>query len=555
MSERRPKLGLDTGEMPVVGRIGEDLPKEVLSEKGWTAGRRNLTIFKSIVLAALMAITLYGMLNRGLFGAERWLPVAAVILGLLFVTLFVTDYFAGVPRAVWVLAGLLAALVAIKGLSLTWSVSQTETVKELLRSSMYLGAFALAAASLSSRRLVGPLIDWMNLIAGAVAGYGVLQKTSPLEYPSNTPDGVRVGSTLEYANTVAMVVGMGFVLSLARMTQLKKPIVRGLYAALILVFGTILYFTFSRGGMLSLLAGLAVIFAVGERRLQALANLLLVSLPLAWLVWESRGLSTLSEFASDDGLRAAEGSTFRAYIVVAVVAAFLLQAGYAVLLGRYELPPAVRRALGAASIAVVLLGAGALGLLVIEGQKSSDGGLSALSRKLAEPGENVSGGLTSLSSDVRFNYWKVAWDEWKKYPLTGTGAGTFQYTWQKNRPDFSGVRQVHNTYLEQGTETGVFAFLALAGFAVVLVAHLIRSSLYAAGERKILLASLTAGVVDYLISSAFEWHWYIVPSTLFFFIMAGIATRYASGTDGEAVAGKVEPAAARGGKIPSREGA
>src|ERR671926_194761 len=110
--------------MPAVGRIGEDSREASPPEKGRTADR-NLTIFKSLVLAALMAVTLYGMLDRGLFGIERWMPVAVSILGLLFIALFIADYFVDVSRVAWVLVGLLAALVAVKGLSLTWSISQT----------------------------------------------------------------------------------------------------------------------------------------------------------------------------------------------------------------------------------------------------------------------------------------------------------------------------------------------------------------------------------------------------------------------------------------------
>ena len=35
-----------------------------------------------------------------------------------------------------------------------------------------------------------------------------------------------------------------------------------------------------------------------------------------------------------------------------------------------------------------------------------------------------------------------------------------------------GVKQVHNVYLEQGTETGIMAFLALTGFAGLLTGYL-----------------------------------------------------------------------------------
>jgi hypothetical protein len=529
MFKKQPKRAVETGEMPVVGRTEESPPKVGSPERERTADR-SLTIFKSFALAGLMAITLYGMLDRGLFGVERWLPVAVSILGMLFIALFITDYFADTPRIAWVLVGLLAVVVAVKGLSLIWSISQTETVKELLRSSMYLVAFTLAAASLSSRRLVGPFIDGMNLIAGTVAGYGVLQKINPVEYPSNTPDGVRVGSTLEYANTVAVVLAMGIALGLARMSRLKNPLVRGLYAALILVFGVILYLTFSRGGMLALAAGLMTLFVVGGNRLQMFTNLLLVFGPLVWLVWKVQDLGTFFGYEPSESLRAADGSAFRAELVIAIVAAFVLQAIYAVLVERYELAPSLHRLLSVATVIAVLLGAGALGFLVIGEQRGSDEILQAFTRKV-ENTEDVRDRLTSLSSNSRANYWQVAWDEWKEHPLTGTGAGTFMYTWLENRPGFGGVKQVHNVYLEQGTETGIVAFLALAGFAALLVGYAARAAWQAAGERKVLLAGLTGAVVVYLVSSALEWHWYIPPSTIYFFILAGVTVKLAAGTE------------------------
>ena len=531
MFRREQGERIETGEMPVVGQK-EGLPKESSPEKDWQTGR-NLMMFKSLVLTALMVVTFYGMLNRGLFGLERWLPVATAILGIFFITLFIVDYFADMSSIAWVLAGLLAALVAVKGLSLTWSISPPESIKELLRSSMYLVAFVLAAASLSSRRFVGPFIDGMNVIVGAVAGYGVLQKTSPVEYPSNTADGVRVGSTLEYANTVAVVLGMGIALGLGRMTQLRNPLARGLYAALILVFGAILYFTFSRGGLLALGVGLVVLFVVGERRLQMFTNLLLVSLPLGWLLSEAQSLETFFSYTSDEELRAADGAAFTTYLVIAVVAAFLLQTAYGALTERYELAPRARQVLGVAAVAAVLVGAGLMGYTVLNQQLEKGGPFGAFATGIQEP-ENANERLTSLSSNSRAKYWGVAWEEWKERPLTGTGAGTFYYTWLKDRPNFSGVRQVHNVYLEQGTETGVLAFLALVGFAALLAFYTVRATWRVSGERRVLLSGLTGAVLVYLVSSGLEWHWYIPPSTIFFFVLAGATVKFASKVEWDA---------------------
>ena len=141
--------------------------------------------------------------------------------------------------------------------------------------------------------------------------------------------------------------------------------------------------------------------------------------------------------------------------------------------------------------------------------------------------------LASLDISSRGDYWRVAWAAWKERPLTGTGGGTFQYTWLEDRPGLKGVKQVHNVYLEQGTETGLFAFLALLGFVAVLLGYTGRAVWRSGtqGDRRLLLAGLCSALVVYLVSSAFEWHWYLPASTLFFFILAAVAVKFASRED------------------------
>ena len=510
---------------------GETFRKE---GKGQRTDRR-LAIFKTFLLVALVVITAYGMLNKGLFGEERWIPVAGMVLAITFVSLFVRGFYRAVPRVGWMLVGLMAVLVAVKGLSMIWTISPTETIEELLRSSMYLAAFAVALAAAASRRLVAPLIDGMNLIVLAVAGYGVLQKINPVEYNTRTLDGVRIGSTLEYANTVALILGMGIVLGLARMTQLRHPVYRGLYSAALLIFSASLYFTFSRGGMLALVVALVGLFVLSNNRLQMFANLLLFSGPLAWLVWRAQSHENLFALKIPAEQRLADGAALRSDLIVALIAAFLFQALYAALAERYDLIPTVYRALGVAAVVAVLVGAGALTYVVLDEQRGSGGITSAFNEGLgAKKDAGANERLTSISSNLRSAYWSVAWEEWKEHPLTGTGAGTFHYTWLENRPNFSSVRQVHNVYLEQGTETGVFAFLALSGFAALLGLYLVWATWKASGDRRLLLAGLTAATGAYLLHSAVEWHWYIPPSTLFFFVLAGVAVHLASKTEWDA---------------------
>jgi hypothetical protein len=493
---------------------------------------RLLAVFKGLVMLALLAATAYGMLDAGLYRDELWLPVAAGVLALLFVTLFVRGFYWDLPSVGILLVGLLAALVAVKGLSMVWTISETETIKETLRSSMYLAAFLMALAALTSGRQVGSLIDASVFMVAAVAGYGLLQKISPIEYPVRSLDGIRMDSTLQYSNTTAVILGMGVVLALARMSTLRNFVLRGLYAAVTLSFFIALYLTVSRGGIGSLGIGLIVLFIITSGRLRMFADLILLSLPGVWLWWQMQSLPGLLGTGVSRQQKIADGTLFRNDLILALIVAFVLQAAYTILMNRYELSPVLKRRLG------ILLVAGGV-LVMVSGAfvvaERYGGPVQAYSTLLGSANETTNAGqrLASLDISSRGDYWRVALAAWKERPLTGTGAGTFQYTWLEDRPGLKGVKQVHNVYLEQGTETGLFAFLALLGFVAVLVGYTGRAVWRSGpqGERRLLLTGLGSALMVYLVSSAFEWHWYLPASTLFFFILAAVAVKFASRED------------------------
>ena len=566
--------GVETAGGRVFGAAGDE------GEKGRRPGRL-LVAFKAFVLLSLVGATVFGIIGNGLYDDALWIPVAAGVLWLLFATVLARGFYAAVSPVGWVLISLLAALVLVKGLSMIWTISETETIKETLRASMYLAVFAIALAadtavprlgwalvvalavalgllwetpyrsallllllaavvgasafargSLPGYRQVGPLVDGLGGAVAAVAGYGLLQKTYPGDYAINSIDGYRVDSTIGYPNTTAVLLGMGAVLALSRMTALRNPLLRGLYAVLLLAALVTLYLTLSRGGIGSFGVGLGVLFALGANRLQMLANLLLASLPAAWVWWRIQGLGALLDPDAAPGRRAADGLALRDDLIVAIMVAFVLQAAYAYLVSRYEITALARRLLVAA-VGVVAALAAATAFLVVSGS----GGIGAAARVIfSNPDQqgNAAQRLASLGVGFRADYWRVAWDAWLGNPLTGTGAGTFQYTWLEGRTGVQGVKQVHNLYLEQLTETGIFAFLALLAFVAVLLAYTARAAWRCrpAGEGRLLLSGLVAAMVVYLLSSVVEWHWYLPAATLFFFVLAASSVRLAREADG-----------------------
>ncbi len=186
-------------------------------------------------------------------------------------------------------------------------------------------------------------------------------------------------------------------------------------------------------------------------------------------------------------------------------------------------------------------------LLVVTGF----GGVGRAAREIfSNPAQTGSAGerLVSLGVGFRADYWRVGWDAWMENPLTGTGAGTFQYTWLEARQGVQGVKQVHNLYLEQGTETGIFAFLALMAFVVLLLFYLVRAARRYRPEReaRLLLSGLVAALSVYLISSVFEWHWYLPGSTLFFFVLAAAAVRLVGPPDPPKSAAETDEASTPG---------
>src|SRR5918997_2171252 len=360
--DTRPARGeelTETGPQNAPGRFG----KVGDGDKRHRPGRL-LAVFKGLVMLALLAVTAYGMMRNGLYSDELWLPVAAGVLALLFATLFARGFYADLPSAGVLALAFLAALVAVKGLSMVWTISETETIKETLRSSMYLAMLLMSLGALMSWRQVGPLMDFSILVVASVAGYGLLQKINPIDYQVRSLDGVRMDSTLGYSNTTAVIIGMGVVLVLSRMTTLRNFVFRGLYAAVLLSFVVALYLTVSRGGLGSVGIAVILLFVLGGSRLQMLASLLLAALPGAWLWWRMQSLPGLLETGIRPQDKLADGTAFRNDLILALLAAFALQAGYALLMNRYDLLPKARRVLGIAAVAgpvVPAFGGGAAG--------------------------------------------------------------------------------------------------------------------------------------------------------------------------------------------------
>ena len=149
-----------------------------------------------------------------------------------------------------------------------------------------------------------------------------------------------------------------------------------------------------------------------------------------------------------------------------------------------------------------------------------------------------------MSSNERIDYWRSALDANASAPLTGIGAGTFEFWWA--REDGGAViRDAHSLYFQALAETGIIGFLLLVGFTGGVLAIGTARTLRAPPDLRIGLASATAGCAVFVAAVLVDWTWELGAVAAVFMGLAAIA-----------VAGGREPQAPAGaGWLSARNGA
>jgi hypothetical protein len=115
--------------------------------------------------------------------------------------------------------------------------------------------------------------------------------------------------------------------------------------------------------------------------------------------------------------------------------------------------------------------------------------------------------LFSFSGHSRTAYWRVAGDEYTAHAALGSGAGTFDLYWVRDRPIGVGARDAHSLYIETLAELGPVGLLLLLG-------TLASPFLALRGRGVTLVPSLAGGYVAFLAHAAGDWDWELPTVTL-----------------------------------------
>jgi hypothetical protein len=497
-----------------------------------------------LAVAVVASVQIYFSLRAGGYFIEQWAWGASAIAAALVGAALVPRYFstASLGRGQWALVGALVALVVIVTASISWSIAPKLSFHEASRTAMYAGTFVLLLPAVA---YWGSLVVDLTLFGALLppAIYGLLQKILPTSVYytgfATLQTDPKASSTVGYHPAFGMMCAMGALLAISRVgafRSLRTIPLRALFSATGTVFLVALYFSFSRGGVLSLAAGAVVFLVLSKHRFEALGNAAVSGLPAFWVVSQARELSGLVSRPVSLQAMKTDGLALVEPLLKGLLLAFAAQLLFSLLVFAVKkfVPEGVRRGVGlVATVITACAVVVALSYAAATFQKA--GGVGELRERItADPSElearaqqaDQTQRLTSVSAANRIALWQIAWENFREHPLTGTGGDTYQVVYDQNTPANSeSVLHPHSVWLSLLSDTGIFSFVAFAAFSVgcLCLAFYNAFSTTRTTRSRALVAGSAAALTAYLASSTIDWNWYIPASTLPFFALAAVA--------------------------------
>jgi len=128
--------------------------------------------------------------------------------------------------------------------------------------------------------------------------------------------------------------------------------------------------------------------------------------------------------------------------------------------------------------------------------------------------------LTVFNNNGRVDHWKVSLDGYRSDRLKGTGAGTFQNEWNRERPGEFQVLDAHSLYIETLGEMGLVGIVLLAAALLTVVAGLLWR-LPAPGRPA--TAAVLAAIGTWMLHAGVDWDWELAAVSVWVFGLAAIA--------------------------------
>lgn len=422
-----------------------------------------------------------------------------------------------IPVAAALLA--LAALALWSAASLSWTQSDERTLAEVARTLHHLGLLALVVALAGEGR-------WIAVTGGASAGAVLIclwslgirlapgtfgEDATALAFATN-----RLSSPLAYWNATGAWAAMTAPLLLAWSAHARTPAVRALALAALPAALLVLYLTLSRGAVVSVVVATAVVLAFSAHRwMTALHALAAAGLGVV-VIFVTRDQPEIAQMTGTAGRADVAAALALCTLGAALVALATTTAGLDRL--RMDARKATRCLRFGGALATVLL-------IVAAGTVIPDAWDDFRSAPLTQQtSTDPASRLTTLHSG-RYEIYRSAAASLRDRPLKGSGAGTFEFTWNRDgrTPEF--VRDAHSLYLEPFSELGLPGGLLILLFAAAIVAGVIAAARAVRGDPRAsgAIAGCAGGCAAYLVAAGVDWMWEVTAVTAFFLLLAGAA--------------------------------
>ena len=491
---------------------------------------RRVALSVPAVLLLLVAVIL--IISHGGYSATSWYPAALFVLALLAVLL--GSGVAG-PRAWSGPAGIAlaayAAYVVWSYLSITWADIPALAWDGANRSLLY----GLVLAIIGLRRWSSrDLRLGLGAVSGTIGlvGIGVLIATAR-SHPENLYLGGRLADPLGYANATPNLFLMGVfpALALALDRGLKWQL-RGLFVGVAALLTQMSLLSQSRGAIVAFFLVSIAFVATSSRRwaaLVAVGSMVLVTLATSAPVLDVHDAA----FAEDIGRLLHD-----ARLAILLGSAVLLWLGLAACWADAEWSRLRRmghntrrgnRAMGILTLVIVVAGLIGMGNPATWiGDRWDDFKNNGYS-EVDVPGKTR---LTSGLGSHRYDFYRVALNDFADHPLGGIGVDSFGPSYLLHGKTDENPRYTHSLALSLLAETGIIGLLLFAGFIGAVLVAIVRATRAGPSSRNLVVGAAT-GAGMFFAGAMFDWLWQFPALGVIGFGLLGMAANHEAAPEPE----------------------
>lgn len=458
---------------------------------------------------AAMALFVVWATDQAGYPVTHWGPGGLIVLALFVLAVgFVGLRVSEIPLAVRLAIGCFAAYTALSFLSILWASVPGDAWEGANRTLLYLIVFGLFACWRQRGETAALLlILWTAAIMGLAAYTAVhLGSASDSELRRLLPDG-RLIDPSGYANANAALWLMAAwpAVLLARSARLPSA-VRGLLAGGTVLLGGVALLSQSRGSLFATPVMLLLVFALLPGRIRTFAVLAPVAAGVA--ACAPTVLRVGDHLRAGDVVPGTLHSALLAIALASVVVGLAVGLGAAVESRRVLSPRSAQRArtVLVATALVTLLAVLAGGLAVAgnpvtrirHGWNSFKGGYASRST-----GSRLVSGLGSN----RYDFYRVALDQFRDHPLVGIGADNFQQQYLASGRSNETPHYPHSVELRTLAQTGLIGTLLAAGGIGAALLAAARALRRADPLARAAAAAALGGFAYWVVHGSFDWFW------------------------------------------------